>query len=44
MLIEYIARKRGNEMKEKFTENEIKEINKALLRSEEDIKNGRVIR
>ena len=30
-------------MRDEFTKNEIKEINKALVRSEEDIKNGRVL-
>lgn len=30
-------------MKEEFTKSEIKKINKALARSEEDIKNGRVL-
>ena len=29
-------------MKEEFTKKEIEQINKALVRSEEDIKNGRV--
>lgn len=29
-------------MKKEFTEREIEEINKALARSEDDIKNGRV--